>query len=150
MKRYNKYLKKLGMNIVGTPRYIHPSVYFDGMDYSLITLGDRTVISLGVVFLCHDFSIACGFRALGDDLSREAYYLKPITIGSNVFIGANCTILPGTTIGDNCIIGSGTVVKGSIEDDSIVVGSAGKAIANTKEWAERKRTLNDYFIQDQG
>lgn len=37
--------------------------------------------------------------------------LKPISVGNNVFVGARSVILPGTFIGDNCIIGAGAVVK---------------------------------------
>ena len=44
----------------------------------------------------------------------------PIVIGKNCWIAANVTILKGATIGDNCVIGAGTVVKGEIPDGSIV------------------------------
>lgn len=149
MKLYSAYLQKIGIRLNGIPRYIHPSVYFDGKGYDIISLGDRLVVSFGTVFLCHDYSIACGFRALGDDLSQEAFFLKPITIGNNVFIGCNVTILPGTTIGDDCIIGSGSVVKGFIPSGSVVTGEASKPRLEIDKWALRHRAAGDYFVEIQ-
>ncbi len=49
-------------------------------------------------------------------------YAKPITIGNNVWLGANVTVLPGVTIGDNCVIGAGSVVTRDIPANSVAVG----------------------------
>ncbi len=51
---------------------------------------------------------------------RKTYGEKGIIIGSNVWIGANCTILPGTIIGNEVTIGAGCVVSGNIPDKSTV------------------------------
>lgn len=47
----------------------------------------------------------------------------PVYIGNNVFIGMGATILMGADIGDNCIIGAGSVVKGTIPPNSVVAGN---------------------------
>jgi len=47
---------------------------------------------------------------------------KDIIIKNNVLIGANCTILPGTIIQDNTVIGSGSIVKGELQGNSIYAG----------------------------
>lgn len=52
-------------------------------------------------------------------------------IDENSFIGAGAIVLPGSRIGKNCIIGAGAVVKGNIEDNSIIVGNPAKKIGNT-------------------
>ena len=91
---YNWYLRKIGIDIQGTPRYIHPSVDFDGKGYPLTHIGDNVVISKNVLILNHDYSITCGLRSIGDSIEREAYWLKEITIGNNVFVGANSIIIP--------------------------------------------------------
>ena len=64
MKKYIRYLKYLGINFVGSPNYISPDVYFDSHDYSLITIGNDSVISMGVTLLTHDYSIARGIQAI--------------------------------------------------------------------------------------
>ena len=49
------------------------------------------------------------------------YKSSPVKIGNNVWIGANAVILRGTVIGDNCVIGAGTVVKGTFESGSVII-----------------------------
>ncbi|MHB1152800.1 MAG: acyltransferase [Eubacteriales bacterium] len=59
-------------------------------------------------------------------------------MGKNTFIGARVTLLQGTKIGNNCLIGAGSVVKGNIPNNSIVIGNPAKVIKNTKDWIESK------------
>ena len=53
---------------------------------------------------------------------------KPIHIGKNVWIGSNSTILPGITIGDNAVIGAGSVVTKDVPDYAVVGGVPAKVI----------------------
>ena len=147
MERNIKYLKKCGVNIHGKPNYISPDVYFDGHDYSKITLSDGCVISKEVFLLTHDYSIARGIMALQKswDGYSTPHFLKEIYIGENSFIGARTMILPGTHIGRDCIIGSGSVVKGNIPDNSIVVGNPAQIMAKTDEWALSHIEKHDYL-----
>ena len=150
MRYYVKYLRKLGININGTPKYISSDAYFDGNDYSKITLGDNVTVSRETMFLTHDYSITTAMSAIGERIERgegELYFSRPITVGDNVFIGARVSLLPGTTIGDNCIIGAGCVVKGKIPTDSIVVGNPAKVIGSVREFAEKHKTAQDYLIE---
>lgn len=147
MKKYNKWLKKNGMNIIGNAKYIHHSVLFDGVDYSKITLGNNVVISINCIFLIHDFSIEAGLSSIGEgNIDAEAHFIKDIYIGEGTFIGANCTILGGTRLGKYCIVGAGSVLPGKIYDDySIVVGNPGKVIGNTMDWAKQKKKEKSYI-----
>ena len=65
----------------------------------------------------------------------ETRITKDITIGNNVFIGANCTILPGTEIGDDVVIGAGSVVKGKLEESAVYAGAPCKKIKDLAELA---------------
>lgn len=47
----------------------------------------------------------------------------PITVGNNVWIGANVAVLSGVTIGDNVVIGAGSVVTKSIPSNVVAVGN---------------------------
>lgn len=147
MKMYNGYLKKIGVVLEGTPRYIHPSVKFDGKGYNKTFLGHDVVISRETLLLNHDYSIACGFRSIGENVEREAFWLKEIRIGDNTFVGANVSILPGTVIGTNCIIGTGSVIKGRIPDGSVVLGNPAKIVGRTQEWIMKKKEVNDFFFE---
>ena len=53
---------------------------------------------------------------------------KPITVGNNVWFGGNVTVLAGVTIGDNCVIGAGSVVTKNIPSNTIAVGNPCKVI----------------------
>ena len=55
-------------------------------------------------------------------------YAYPITIGNNVWIGANVTILPGVTIGDNVTIGAGSTVTKDIPNNVLAFGNPAKII----------------------
>lgn len=57
---------------------------------------------------------------------------KPITIGNNVWMGGHITILPGVKIGDNDVIGAGTVVTKSFGPNVIIVGNPGHVIRKIK------------------
>lgn len=61
---------------------------------------------------------------------------KPITIGNNVWIGANTTVLPEVSIGNNVIIGANATVTKDIPDNSIAVGNPCKVIKQKEPYTE--------------
>lgn len=54
---------------------------------------------------------------------EQAYVERPIRIGNNVWLGTRVIVLPGVEIGDDCVIGAGTVVSRDVPPGSVVVGS---------------------------
>lgn len=58
---------------------------------------------------------------------------KPVTIGRDVWIGGNCTILPGVTIGNNVVIAAGVVVTKDVPDNCIVGGVPAKIIREIED-----------------
>ena len=70
----------------------------------------------------------CGFYTAGHPLdvaqrNQGLEYAYPITIGNNVWIGAQACILPGVTIGDNTVIGTGSVVTKDIPANVVAAGN---------------------------
>jgi acetyltransferase-like isoleucine patch superfamily enzyme len=61
---------------------------------------------------------------------RKGLIGKPIHIKKNAWIGANATILPGVTIGENAVVAAGAVVSKDVPDNSIVGGVPAKFIKN--------------------
>ncbi len=81
-----------------------------------ITIGDGVELSPGVQIYDHDHD----FRAEGG-IHENKYKTAPVVIGNNVWVGANSIILRGTTIGDNCVIGAGCVVKGDYPSNTVII-----------------------------
>lgn len=65
--------------------------------------------------------------------SKKAQFNLPITIGENVWIGANVVVLPGVTIGDNTVIGAGSVVTKDIPANVVAVGNPCKVLREIGE-----------------
>ena len=75
----------------------------------------------------------CSFYTAGHPLDVETRnkgleYAKPIEVGNNVWIGGNVVILPGVKIGDNAVIGAGSVVTKNIPSNVLAVGNPCKVI----------------------
>ncbi len=119
----NKLLRMYGVTI-GKGCQICTS-HFSTEPY-LIEIGDDVGIASGTVLITHDGAVKL-FRDTYPDLDL----FGRITIGDHTFIGSNCTILPNTKIGSKCIIGAGSVVRGVIPDNSVVMGNPAKVIMNT-------------------
>lgn len=54
-------------------------------------------------------------------VTDKVFKTKPIVIGEGTWIGAGCIILRGTTVGKNCVIAAGSIVKGTIQDNSLFI-----------------------------
>ncbi|WP_347216441.1 sugar O-acetyltransferase [Chryseobacterium sp.] len=77
----------------------------------------------------------CSFYTAGHPLDvkqRNAglEYARPITIGDNVWFGGNVVVLPGVTIGNNTVIGAGSVVTKDIPENVVAVGNPCKVVKN--------------------
>ena len=75
----------------------------------------------------------CAFYTAGHPLdykerNKGLEYAKPIKVGNNVWIGGNVTVLPGVSIGDNVVIGAGSVVIKDISSNVIAVGNPCRVI----------------------
>lgn len=83
-----------------------------------ISIGKDTMIGPNTIISDHN-----GHVSKVVDRWNTADEAKEINIGKNCWIGANCIILKGVKIGDNTIIGAGSVVKSDCEQDSIYAGN---------------------------
>lgn len=78
-----------------------------------ITVGDRCQVANNVVIVDHDHDYRAGWGH---------YQCAPVTIGNDVWIGANAVILKGSVIGDGAVIAAGTVVKGQVKPHCVYLG----------------------------
>ena len=75
-----------------------------------ITIGDRCQFANNLVIVDHDHDYRAGWGH---------YRTAPVHIGNDVWVGANCVILKGTTIGDHCVIAAGSVVSGEVPPGTV-------------------------------
>lgn len=68
-----------------------------------------------------------------DGEKRRLCYARPVVIGNGCWLCANVTVLPGVTIGDNCVIGAGSVVTRSIPANSFAAGNPCRVIRTLTE-----------------
>lgn len=83
-----------------------------------IVIGDDTLIGPHVIINSGNHVFADHARLV----SAQGYDAKEILIGRDVWVGAAVVILAGSTLGDGCIVGAGSVVRGVWEPYSVVAG----------------------------
>lgn len=130
----------LHANWGGKHCHLGKNVYFNFnvtlVDDTHIYVGDYTKFGPNVV-------IATAGHPILPSLREQAYqYNMPVKIGKCVWLGAGVIVLPGVEIGDNCVIGAGSVVTKNIPANSVAVGNPCKVI---REIGEHDRQY--YFKQ---
>lgn len=107
-----QHLRATGLSF-GSGLYIGAHVTIDSTHRHLVTIGDNVTIADRVHILAHDASTkrTLGFTRIG-----------VVSIGNRVFVGANAIILPGVTIGDDTVIGAGSVVTHSLPAGCVATG----------------------------
>jgi len=114
--------------------HMEPSFYCDygynieiGSDFYAnhnLTILDVCRVSIGHhVMIGPNVMISTATHPLDPIQRRDTEFGKPITIGNDVWLGGNISILPGVTIGDNCVIGAGAVVTKDVPANSVAVGN---------------------------
>lgn len=130
--------KSCGENVL-----IAPGSYFFNLHN--LSIGDNVSIhplcyidAAGEIKIGNDVSIAhnCSLISFEHDYNTNSIIkdnpvlLRPIVIGSNVWLGAGVRVLSGSSIGNRVVIGAGTVVKDRVVDNSLNVGVPVKKIRN--------------------
>jgi len=85
--------------------------------YGTVSIGDDVAIGPGTKVIAHSNHYLPGRKVTEERITAD------VVIGNNIFIGANCVILPGTVIRDNVVVGAGSIVKGELESNTIYAGA---------------------------
>lgn len=90
-----------------------------------LTLVDDTYIYIGDnVMIGPNVTLSAAGHPIDPDMrKKEAQFNIPIHIGKNVWIGANSVVLPGVTIGENSVIGAGSIVSRDIPANVVALGN---------------------------
>ncbi|HEY5997799.1 MAG TPA: acyltransferase [bacterium] len=119
---------KLGTNV-----QIEGDCFFDPSHCFLIEIEDHCALAPNVKLIAHDGSM---YRFLG------ATRIGRIRLRRNCLIGDSTIILPGVTIGENSIVGSGSVVVKDVPPNVVAAGNPAKVICGLEEFlAKHRRNL---------
>lgn len=102
------------------------------LDGAKVTFGDDVFIAPNCGFYTAGHPLDAGQRKQGLE------YAYPITIGNGVWIGAHVCVMPGVTIGDNTVIGGGSVVTKDIPANVVAVGNPCRVIRAITEADKEK------------
>jgi acetyltransferase-like isoleucine patch superfamily enzyme len=118
-----KFQKSRGVKI-GENCHLSPYVLIDLLHPELITIEDNVTISSNSMIFAHINPTANKF------LKKNGYprTIKPVLIKKGVVISVGCIIIAGVTIGENSIIGAGSVVTQDIPDYCVAVGNPARVI----------------------
>ena len=140
-----KILKKMFAEI-GDDCYIEPpfhanwggkNVHFGNgvyANFNLTMVDDCDIFVGNNVMFGPNVTVSAGTHPIHPELrSKQAQYNIPIHIGNNVWIGANSVILPGVNIGDNSVIGAGSIVTKDIPSNVVAVGNPCRVLREINE-----------------
>ena len=133
---YESLVKELFCGNIGEGSRVMPGIN--------VVRGNRVKIGKGVVIMYNCLMMAAGTITIEDDAQvaanvqlisnnhdihdRQILTCKPVVLKKNCWIGAGASILPGVTVGENAIVGAGSVVTKDVEANTIVAGNPAKVI----------------------
>ena len=125
---------------IGNNTYINYNCCF--LDSAKVTIGDY-------VYMGPNCNIFTPCHPIHHELRKEKVteYALPVTVGSYSWIGGDVVITPGVTIGENCVIGAGSVVTKDIPDNSIAVGNPCKVIRQIND--KDREYINSLILDDE-
>lgn len=134
---YIKYLRKKGCTIGKETKIYSPrNVIIDETRPWLIEIGDNVQITDGVRILTHGYDWSVFKVKYGEILGSSG----KVKIGNNVFIGVNTTILKGTFIGDDIIIGANSLVNKNLYESGVYGGNPIKYIMSLEEYYDKRKS----------
>lgn len=102
---------------------------------SLIVIGDNVDMNKNFQIMSHDWS-SLVFRAKYHDFVNSS---GRVIIGNNVYFGTDVVVLKGVSIGDNCIIGAGSIVSRSIPSNSVAAGVPARVISSLENYYIKRK-----------
>lgn len=93
-----------------------------------ISIGKNSALGPNVMIYDHDHDIHSG-----QFVHDSGFVTSPVVIGDNVWIGANSVILRGTRLGDGCVVGAGSVVKGDYPPGSVIIQKRSETVTVPEE-----------------
>jgi acetyltransferase-like isoleucine patch superfamily enzyme len=131
-----KYARSIGVKLGENVTFYGASPGMFSTEPWLISIGNDVHITNGVRFLTHD-----GGTLIVQDEVHGFVLTGDIAVGDNTYIGIDTVILPGVSIGSNCIIGARSVVTKDIPDGIVAAGVPARAISTKEKYTDKVRDV---------
>lgn len=134
-KAYIKKLRKLGVEVGEDVTIFRPfNTTIDVQNPHLLKIGNHVQITGPVTILTHDYSWCVLKRKYSKVIGNQ----KSVVLGDNIFIGWGTTILAGSNVGDNVIIGANSVIHGNVASNAVYAGNPAKYIMSLEEYYQKR------------
>jgi len=132
---YNNLVKELFGEIGEGSRVMTPTTVVRGQNVrigkNVVVMNNSLFMSAGGITIEDDVLVAANSQIISNNHDPEEHQIltcKPVVLKCNCWIGAGATILPGVTVGENAIVGAGSVVTKDVEANTVVGGIPAKLI----------------------
>jgi acetyltransferase-like isoleucine patch superfamily enzyme len=120
---------KIGKNI-----FIGDNVYVELENAKYLEIQDNVVLSAFTKIVLHDSSL--------NNIDNFQILYGNVIIKNNSYIGINSTILPGSVVGENTILGANSLVKGKLKSNSVYAGVPAKYLYSIKDMKKRWQKIS--------
>lgn len=136
------FLRDKGVSVGENTVFINPrKTEIDLTRPWMVKIGKNCMLTAGVTVLTHDYGLRVIKGAFGDVMGR----VGSVEIGDNVYIGMYTTIVAGTKIGNNVIIGANSLVSKNIPDNCVAAGIPARVICTLEEYYAKRQAT---FVQE--
>lgn len=133
---YIEHLKKIGVRVGNDVILFRPmNTTIDIQNPHLLKIGSHVMITGPVTIFTHDYSWSVLKKKYGEILGNQ----QETVIEDNIFIGWGATILAGSHIGSNSIIGAGSIVSGKLEGNAVYAGNPARKIMSIEDYYEKRK-----------
>jgi acetyltransferase-like isoleucine patch superfamily enzyme len=131
-----RYFRRQGVEIGEGVEIFGANLFTFGSEPYLVSIGNQVTISHDVDFITHD-----GGLRIARAKYPDAYLYRRIRVADHCFLGAHCVLLPGAEVGTGSVIGSGSIVSGTIPSGVVAIGVPARPVKSVEDYIEENKHL---------
>lgn len=138
---YNQLVSELFCGHIGKGSLVMPGMSVVrgnkvNIGHNVVVMYNCLMMAAGGITIEDDVRVAANVQLISNNhdlIDRDVLVCKPVVLKRNCWIGAGSSILPGVTVGENAIVGAGSVVTKDVAPNTIVAGNPARLIRKIEE-----------------